>query len=148
MKTLINISHQSSDWWEDYERRGWDAIIDIPVPEVDAYATEADVSTMSQEFFDSIIKRLYADYRVKKAGWTCEQPERNRKIIKKLLSSVAFRVTGDWSFFYAFVTLIKSYGGECVCACFERRQTETSSSTYPGLMIKGESKVFTKWRRI
>ena len=143
MPLLINISNHPSSSWSEGQKRGWD-IIDVPFLVVPWDASEEDVRNLAQGIFSSLVQLLYQ--REKRRGYCCRQPEKNRIIIKRLCASATIHVAGEWSLFFALVSLLRSYGATIVCACSERKTVETIRTD--GATQKQTIFEFKKWREI
>jgi hypothetical protein len=54
-KYLLNISNHPSSSWTDEQKKGWDAIYDIPFPEVTA---ESDLNELAEKVYSQILETL------------------------------------------------------------------------------------------
>jgi hypothetical protein len=145
---LYNISNHPSTGWSDSQRAGWERIIDLPFPEINPLQAEQEIAQLARDFFVSMVRDIYADYRkTVRSGSEMAHPDRSRKTIRKMVSLATFHVAGEWSFFYALVTLLKRYNATVVCACSERRTVETVDPV-SGSTIKKTEFQFRQWRQL
>ena len=144
---LLNISNHPSASWADEQKKGWDVITDIPFPAVSPSGDSAYVGTLARLVFKQVIRGLYEEYRrVIHWGPACPAPERDRRIVRHLLSNVVCHVAGEYCMFYALVSLIRRHGGKCVVACSERQAVETAEED--GSVRKSVIFTFRRWREV
>lgn len=142
---LINISNHPSSGWSEKQKEGWDCIIDMQFPMINPRASEEEISLLARDFFKNIVHNLYVDYRKGKSGKPDSFPEKNKIILEKLFSSVTFHVAGEWSFFYALISMVNKYHGKCVVACTERVVEEkvVNGQTQKSVIFE-----FVQWRKL
>lgn len=117
---LVNISNHPSEKWSEQQKANWDEIIDIPFPQIPPEATLDKVINMARSMFDSIFNKI-------------DNPR-----------DYAFHVTGEFSFVFNFVSLLKEHNLRAVIACTQREVQEKTMED--GTTQKVSVFKFIQWR--
>ena len=54
MKILINLTNHASSKWSDKQKEGWDAIVDLPFPNINPKASTEEIQHLANTYLENI----------------------------------------------------------------------------------------------
>lgn len=124
---FINLTnHPSSGWGRDqYEAAaGYGSVIDLAFPDVNPELTSGQVASLASDYYNRILDLAAAQ----------GEP----------LQEVTVMVSGEFSFTYHLVNLLKENNVHCVCACTKRESREQLQPD--GSIVKTARFAFVQFR--
>ena len=98
---LLNISNHPSSLWNEEQLKAsaaYGSVIDMPFPDIDPSASEADVSSLAEKYLADVIKT--------------GSPE-----------EVTIHLMGEFCFTYSLLVLLKERGYTCIASTTRRNVT-------------------------